>query len=86
MPKKETRESIETELAATEVERAIARCREVVRDPSPEALGAGSCRVSRRRHADSPASAFLTGLGTAVGPASRLRRRYADAPAAASIA
>ena len=32
MPKKETRESIETELAAAEVERAIARCREVVRD------------------------------------------------------
>ena len=32
MPKKETRESIETELAATEVEQAIARCREVVRD------------------------------------------------------
>jgi hypothetical protein len=32
MPKKETRESIEAELAATEVERAIARCREVVRD------------------------------------------------------
>ena len=32
MPKKETCESIEAELAATEVERAIARCREVVRD------------------------------------------------------
>ena len=32
MPKKETRESIESELAATEVERAIARCREVLRD------------------------------------------------------
>jgi hypothetical protein len=32
MPKKETRETIEAELAATEVERAIARCREVVRD------------------------------------------------------
>ena len=37
--------------------------------PSPEALGPGSRRVPRRRYADPPAGAFLTGLGTAVGPA-----------------
>ena len=39
---------------------------------SPEALGPGSRRVPRRRDADPPAGAFLTGLGMAVGPASRL--------------
>lgn len=39
--------------------------------PSPEALGPGSRRVPRRRDADPPAGAFLTGLRTAVGPASR---------------
>jgi hypothetical protein len=38
----------------------------------------------RRRYAEAPAAALLTGLRVAVGPASRLRRRYADAPAAAS--
>ncbi len=40
---------------------------------SPEAVGP----------AIAPTAAFLTGLGAAVGPASRQRRRYADAPAAA---
>ena len=39
--------------------------------PSPEALGPGSRRVPRRRYADPPAGALLTGLGTAVGPAPR---------------
>jgi hypothetical protein len=37
----------------------------------------------RRRYADAPAAALLTGLGAALGPVSRLRRRYADAPAGA---
>ena len=34
-------------------------------------------------YADALAAALLTGLGAALGPASRLRRRYADAPAGA---
>jgi len=51
--------------------------------PSPEALGPGSRRVPRRRAAEPPAGALLTGLGTAVVPRPARRRRYADAPAAA---
>src|SRR5207237_4823818 len=47
--------------------------------------GGGRSRVPAfgGRFAHAPAAALLTGLGAAVGPASRLRRRYADAPAAA---
>jgi hypothetical protein len=52
-----------------------------IQNPSPGAVGPAS-RL-RRRYADAPTAALLTGLRVAVGPASRLRRRYADAPAAA---
>jgi hypothetical protein len=55
---------------------------------SPEALASGPAVISFRRRYHCPsAGAFLTGLATAVGPASRRfqRRRYADAPAAASF-
>jgi hypothetical protein len=57
--------------------------RKRIRNPSPGALGPAS-RL-RRRYAEAPADALLTGLGLAVGPASRRCRRYADTPAAASL-
>jgi hypothetical protein len=57
--------------------------RKRIQNPSPGAVGPAS-RL-RRRYAEAPAAALLTGLRVAVGPASRLRRRYADAPAAASF-
>jgi hypothetical protein len=55
---------------------------------SPEALALGPAVISFRRRYHCPsAGAFLTGLATAVGPASRRfqRRRYADALTAASF-
>jgi hypothetical protein len=59
--------------------------------PSPtrnaaRVLAAFLISAAQWRSGAAPAAAFLTGLGAAVGPASRLRRRYADAPAAASCA
>jgi hypothetical protein len=60
----------------------IPRASEVHRSPSPGAVGPAS-RRRRRRYADAPAAALLTGLGAALGPACRLRRRYAHAPAGA---
>jgi len=56
----------------------MARNSRTIMCPSPEALGPGSRRVPRRRYADPPAGALLTGLGTAVVPRPAKRRRYAD--------